>query len=456
VPVRSMFIASVVLTGLTAAVLCGPPLHPLHSFKALLLLATGYLLLSAAAHLAAFFSVFRFGAEGRRVLHLRPMMKAAAGAWMAIAWMPLLAVLTSENSFWIAFTLPVAVVWATLFLTLQQAGSGEASEADLPQAGSPFRVALEGEAPLWRTLLPAVGVALAVEAGTAFFAGQHSWLAGVLFAAAAAYLVGRLLRARTESAGLQRRMVAGLSGGNTTVVWMLLVLALAPFLVGVSVALRDFVGVQTAQAAGRHSAPSTGFSKGSDYSGVILLAPPKPHAFVSPTHANAEPGMSKPRVIPFDGAYWYFKEPDTHPRASAHIAHGDPVKNQIRSTDYEPLIMEAHQGLIRPLDVSCCRVMKLDVLNGDANPGQIKVELLLRWKTEHARAQVTLGEQVLASSTVKPMPLNRAPVHDSLTFQIPRAIQGKSIDEITVRLKPERMRSLAGAKVSVEDFALQP
>ncbi|HSU19170.1 MAG TPA: hypothetical protein VLI45_05435 [Acidobacteriaceae bacterium] len=48
------------------------------------------------------------------------------------------------------------------------------------------------------------------------------------------------------------------------------------------------------------------------------------------------------------------------------------------------------------------------------------------------------------------------PVPETLTLQIPRAAKGKSFDEITVKIRPERFPSLAGPHVSIEAFMLQP
>jgi hypothetical protein len=53
------------------------------------------------------------------------------------------------------------------------------------------------------------------------------------------------------------------------------------------------------------------------------------------------------------------------------------------------------------------------------------------------------------------MPLHRAPVLETLVFQLPRGAKNKKFDEITVRVKPERSRSQAAPKVAIESFAFQ-
>ena len=67
----------------------------------------------------------------------------------------------------------------------------------------------------------------------------------------------------------------------------------------------------------------------------------------------------------------------------------------------------------------------------------------------------SLGNKVLTSSTVSPMPLHRAPVEETLEFQIPRGVKSKSFDEMTVKVKPERARSLGAPEVAIESFAFQ-
>ena len=62
-------------------------------------------------------------------------------------------------------------------------------------------------------------------------------------------------------------------------------------------------------------------SSGTAYSGVILMLPLKPpHELVPPVRADElhlAGALAKPIVIPFDGAYWYFKRPDARPKPDA-------------------------------------------------------------------------------------------------------------------------------------------
>jgi hypothetical protein len=199
---------------------------------------------------------------------------------------------------------------------------------------------------------------------------------------------------------------------------------------------------------------------GSDYSGVILTLPAKPHPRIEPPtpsdQINLSTALPKPVIIPFDGAYWYFKQPDTRPKADARIQQGDPIKANVRSTDRRPLSMEAHQMLPTPISVDCCHAMRIDLLNGDDRPGLIRVELLLKDTSVKHGASLLLGSVPIPSSQLQHIPLNRSPVPESLRFQMPATAHGRRFDEITVVIKPASDRALAGSKIAIQNFVLIP
>ena len=195
------------------------------------------------------------------------------------------------------------------------------------------------------------------------------------------------------------------------------------------------------------------------YSGVILLLPPKPPQAIRPPAPELAQEFKnarvEPKVIPFDGAYWYFKEPDIRPEPDARVVHGDPLKARINSTNDVPLSMEAHQVLLSPISMSCCSALRVDTVNADDRSGTIAIEVVLRNSGPKAGSGLSLGTMVLPSSTGA-IPLDREPVHESLTFRFPRNARRKQFDEITIRIKPAGERALAASQVSVESFALVP
>jgi hypothetical protein len=232
---------------------------------------------------------------------------------------------------------------------------------------------------------------------------------------------------------------------------MLTVVALLPFLAGVGVVMRGWLGMPAVHAA-RHVANFVHQAM-RGYTGVILTRPKMPHQIVTPVlAANPEGFKKQDKTIPFDGQYWYYRWPDARPGPDVHVVQGDPTKSRIKSTDNYPIVMEAHQRLAQPVDASCCRALQLNVTNADAVPGKITLEVQLR----DAHGYVaSLGDKVLTSSTVSPMPLHRGPVEETLVFQLPRGVKAKKFDEMTVRVKPETSRSLAAPELAIESFAFQ-
>ena len=187
---------------------------------------------------------------------------------------------------------------------------------------------------------------------------------------------------------------------------------------------------------------------GSDYSGVILILPRKPHPDIVPpapvTHTNLAGSRLKTVLIPFDGVYWYFKRPDLRPKPDARTVQGDPTKANVRSTDFQALSMEAHQSLGAPLSMNCCSALRVALQNADNRLGAISVEILL---TNNASPQhpstESLGTLAISSSEAQTISLTRPPINEVLTFPIPATAHGKEFNEITVRMKPSQERSRA-------------
>lgn len=450
VPIGWPLMISVGSTGLVVAFVCVPPSSSLHSWEQLIGRATTYLLIAALVHTLAAWSSFRFLSEGKIGRTRHYVWRVIGGLWIAAVWLPLLALLTYENSVWVALFLPILATSGVLVFLWHQPDQGEDDDAFVSYLATNELFYVEDEQPFWHWLLPALLISSVFELGLGILIGGHPWMAGVLFAAGAAYIVKRRL-----NGFLSKKRLLHLSAGNSMTVWLLLALALAPFLAGIGAQMAGLLGMRSVHASSPPSIVAT-HKASSGYTGIILLRPPKPHEVYTPTRIGSTPEFGKPRSIPFDGAYWYFKEPDTRPSPSAHITHGDPLKAKIVSTDVSSLIMEAHQPLGTPIAMNCCRSLLLNLINGDARPGSITLEVVLRNTGTKKTDIVSLGDKVLVSSLVSPMPLNRAPVPETLTFQIPRSYKNRSFDEITVRIKPERNRSLAGPHISIENFVLEP
>jgi hypothetical protein len=181
------------------------------------------------------------------------------------------------------------------------------------------------------------------------------------------------------------------------------------------------------------------------------VIPPKPHAATMGQHLAA----SKPLVIPFDGPYWYFQLPNTKPAPNAHIMHGKPTSMNMHATNDAPLQMEAHQHLTNSIAIDCCKQIDLALTNADNIPGLIAVEVLLTDSSSPTHPTQDLGQQTIASSRPAYFALVRAPVNETLHFNIPPS-KLRHFNEITVIFLPSNDRNLGGPKVSLQNFTLIP
>ncbi len=217
--------------------------------------------------------------------------------------------------------------------------------------------------------------------------------------------------------------------------------------------------------ASTHSSPRkkkarNGSTFDQSYAGVVLLTPPKPHAkIVPPSPKNPWLTGGKPTspfVIPFDGAYWYFRPPYRRPRPDAHVALGNPTKADIYSVNRLPLFMEAHQNLGSHIDLGCCSKIRVELQNADNRVGAIGIEVLLRDTNLPAAWPLSLGIVTIPSSRLQNISINRPPVEETLSFSIPPHPTIHRFDEITVAIHPSYQRTLIGAKISIENFELIP
>jgi hypothetical protein len=442
-------VGSLILTGIVVAFVCVPPFRGLHTWGQLFWLACLYLLVAACVHALAVWSIYRIQSEVVR--EWTRVWPVVWGAWIAVVWLPLVALLTYERSHWVAAIVPLAAVFLMLFLVSRRRETEDKEAWLVAQSAPPELFALDESPRLWRVLLPALAAAVALDGGVALYAGNHAWMAGILFAGAATYFCERLLNRTAAQEKVRAESVRRGAAGNSVAVWMMTVVALLPFLAGVGVAMRGWMGMSPVQAADHLANSVRRAIRG--YEGIILTRPKMKHEIVTPVLAvNPEGFRKQNKLIPFDGQYWYYQWPAAGPGTGAHVVQGDPTKSQIKSTDNYPIVMEAHQRLAAPMAAHCCRALELNLVNADAVPGTIALEVQLR----DAHGYVaSLGNKVLASSTVSPMPLHRAPVHETLVFQLPRAAKDRAFDEITVKVKPERSRSLAAPEVAIESFAFQ-
>lgn len=196
-----------------------------------------------------------------------------------------------------------------------------------------------------------------------------------------------------------------------------------------------------------------------DYVGVILSPPPtKKHPLPPLPRPDSYTGggAAKPLIILFDGQYWYFKAPSVRPGPRAHQARGKPTDVTVRSSDMAPLLMEAHQSLDKPIDLTCCREIEIAITNADIRPGKLSLGLILTNSISADRPSRDLGNQMILSSEPANIPPDRKPVEETLRFAIPRSSTNHIFNEITIIYLPAPERAHGGAKVSIQSFTLVP
>ena len=191
---------------------------------------------------------------------------------------------------------------------------------------------------------------------------------------------------------------------------------------------------------------------------LVFLQKPKREIAPPPSVSSMRFGAARqgPRIIPFDGAYWYFKAPDLRPPPGTQTLHRDPTKANIRSTDSQPLIMEAHQNLGSAVNLGSYHAVRLAIRNADNRPGLIAIELLFTNTNSNTPEVQSLGTLPVRSSQEGPIAWNRPPTDEVLNFQVSHVARGKSFNQITVLIKASEQRARSGAQIAVQHFELEP
>lgn len=456
-PVTLPLLGSLLLTGAVAYLFCTLPARPSLTWLSLLGSAFLYVLLAATVHALAVWVICRVFREHIEI----PFRPLILGFWMAPAWLPLLVLLIKEHSIWVAFVPPLISIFAALFLMRWK--SSVEKQAAAPDSGTPSLFQLREPASLLRSVLPAALTSIALEAGAiALLLGYSLW-AGGLFALCAVLLLWALpIKSRTEEAARRTQVSRRSLITGSLLVFLLTGVALIPFLrpSPLTEGLKRWIRIPQVEALTSLPKINAKSQTYGGYSGFILILPPKSREKIVPPAPVSRTSFSsvraEPTIIPFDGAYWYFKAPDHRPRANARVVHGEPTKVNIHSTDLQALKMEAHQYLGNPIELSCCRVLRLAIQNADDRAGEISIEVLLTHTAGKGSFTQSLGTLVVPSSEGKHITLGRPPVDEALNFPIPPSAHGREFDEITVAIKPSWERMLAGAHIAVQHFELVP
>ena len=445
-PLLLPMLGSVLSTSIIASILILPPQKPTLSLQQLLLRSALYLTIAATIHIVTVWSIWRLIRE-----YVEPSLGSlTVHIWAVTVWLPVITMFTAEHSLWISCIVPWAAANAITFLNLWSCLPQE----DAPAAfiGHTF-LQPPSTRPLWRTLLPYCITVSTMQAGVAALSTGHSWSGTALMSASVMLFLVR--HPFVQGKARSRRKFSRFSLLQTAAVFFLISTALTPY-------LQEAYGLRSlaARLAVRVITPTIKRASGSHYSGIILTLRAKPHPRILPPAAseriNFSGVLAKPVIVPFDGVYWYFQQPETRPGADAHSQRGDPIKANIRSIDSRKLAMEAHQKLVTPIWGGCCHAIRVDLLNADDRPGSIRIELLLRDTSAKPGSSLLLGSIAIPSSQIPRIPLNRPPVAESLRFPMPAKAHGRRFDEITVVIQPSENRALGGSKIAIQSFTFVP
>lgn len=161
------------------------------------------------------------------------------------------------------------------------------------------------------------------------------------------------------------------------------------------------------------------------YPGVILWPEVEPYTILMPPLPSPRQPLTRGAEtdtagIPFSGFYSFQRAIFPTPKRW-HQMHGDPTALTFRTTDRSRLVMEAHQDFGRPIDLGCCRQIRLTLRLKDVRPEAVKVALDLIDRTARRSFPERLPPERLAETLVFPMP--QAPVlrqfdHITLRFHL--------------------------------------
>lgn len=381
--------------------------------------------------------------------------------WPSVVWSPLLVLLIKENSAWTILIPPLIFASATRSL-MRWTATDEDTSRNQPQP-VPTLFQIERAQSFLRSIGPALIAAFAFQAAFAELALASYFSSGLLLAAGVSILIWSY-PARPRPLP-NRAMAPSFRSvfSRTSLVFLLLAIALIPYLAlpRLATGANAFMQIKPKSTQSKNARQVADQSNSDNsYLGIILLSPKKPHhrVILQPPSINTGNAPRKPVMIPFDGAYWYFKPPDQRPRPGAIITHGDPTKKTIRSTNTLPLLMEAHQFLSLPIRINSFSAIRLSIENADHLPGAIYIEIRLRNIGPKGITSQSLGAQLLPSSArpITYASLIAPPVNEALTFHIPHSTRLRQFNEITVAIEPAKQRSLVGTRVAVQSFELLP
>ncbi len=390
---------------------------------------------------------------------------------VAAVWFAPLAVFLAERSAWALAANTALVASVTLLISRRATIRHEEIEAPV----EPGLFQLKPEPPAVRRMLPELCASVTVQSGAIAVATGHLLPATALSGVGTAVIAWRwtgetqgpakqstgkaawafALAAILTCGGLRhylapRQRFGGPGGGEGQ--------SLARLTDSV---LRSIFTGKASRRENRIGREDDGVKLGSIYPGIILLPESQSYATIVPPLPALHAGLPllgrvHPLSIPFFGAYWLFKAPDTSPPPSSIHARGNPAEHTFTSTDHAPLFMEAHQDFGVLLSLNCCRAVQIAVSNADRYFGTVSLELIVVNSRLPGRPSQSLGSQRL-ESTLRWRPRDDGqPLAETLTYAVPAESAIHEFDQATVRFQLAAMRADIAAKTAIERFVFVP
>jgi len=410
---------------------------------ALVLMSSGYVSCAALAGGVGAWFLMSLG-ESKNRLESGVIVASGAVGWV---WTPAIILLLWQDSIW-------ALVVAT---------AAAVSMAACVQGAIPAATSTVSHDPasnrLWRPRITSI----CLHGATVAMVARSFVVATVALA-----ICGLALTSHLMSTGGYSKSEKGLAHAFMRLTW---VTALAVIIT--SIALLPRIGARTAseislflglrESLGETSTPKKPLQSPGNrpsYQSIILWTVRKEKKNVVPLTLPVSllpiRENSTPMIIPFDGSYWYFKEPDKSPGREPHLAHGSPLSVDIHSADRRALIMEAHQDISSSIDLACCREIQVDLKNANVLPGTVFIALILKDSSSPGKPSEFLGLQAVPSSELTGSSGKLAVADDVLSFAIRAHSRIRKFDEITVAIFPPAAWLTEGSKIAIRQFVLRP
>jgi hypothetical protein len=245
---------------------------------------------------------------------------------------------------------------------------------------------------------------------------------------------------------------------RSTAVQMALSLFLAILITGVvSTAFYERSG-----DGGRERSQGGSGSDKDRHSGVVLLSELKSHTVLIAPQPN-RPQVSfrlqsaPPASIPFTGEYWFLPWPLHKPPKSALIHTGSPLLEMFSNLPTQRLVMTARQSLDKPIPLTCCNRIDMEVTSTDKQQDTVSIELVLvNSQLEKKPLSQSLGELRLTSRRVPMAGGSAAAMPERLRYSVPEESAISEFDQIRVIYHLDVPREHRSANVAIERFFLVP